>query len=95
VTAAALDRVGILADDIGRLRRLVPADGYVGFLLDRLGGHVEALDAMLGTTAAERYRAHVLFGLDEDEAVREALAAADGDARGMRLRLGVNEERAA
>lgn len=92
MTDALLSRVSALAADVGRLRRLLPPDTpYTGWLVERLGEHVESLDVQLRPTAAELYRAHVLFGLGEDEAVRAALELVDADAAALRGRLGIGE----
>jgi hypothetical protein len=81
VTAAA-ERVAVLAADLGRMRRhLRPEkDGYVDFLLGRVGLHVAMLDALLRPTAAEWVRA----GLP----VEDALAAVDADTARLRRALG-------
>ncbi len=50
-----LDRVSLIADDLGRLRRM----GVDHYALERLCHHVDSLDAMLRPTAAERWRAGV------------------------------------
>jgi hypothetical protein len=88
-----LDRVVLIADDLGRLRRRLPPDTpYAGWLVERLGKHVETLDAMLRPTAADRYRAYVLSGLVEDEAVQAALDTVDAEADELRRRLGIDRD---
>ena len=83
-------QVEALADDLGRLTRVAYGGDYAVFLLERLGRRVESLDAMVRPTAADLYRGHLLFGLDEDDAIREALAEADRlrDVLCRRMRLG-------
>lgn len=91
MTVALIARVELLADDVGRLRRALGVGdkgSYGELLLERICGHVETLDAMLRPTAADRQHAHLTFGLDEAEAVREALALAEDDARACSRRLG-------
>jgi hypothetical protein len=68
-------------------RQLFPEpDSYAWHLLDRIGGHVEVLDAMFSPTAAE-ILAWSCPG--DDEAVDAALAAVDSRVRMLRSLLGV------
>jgi hypothetical protein len=78
-----LDRVTLLADDVGRLRRRLPPDTlYTGWLVERLGDHVDVLDAMLRPTAGELVAAGV--------PVKEALHQVDQDRARLRQRLGLD-----
>lgn len=69
------------ASTVGRLRRHLPPGEYVAFLLGRLGGIVDSLDAMLQPAAAELVEA----GHTVDEALaivdnrRDELAHAMGE----------------
>jgi hypothetical protein len=91
-TVAVLDQVDLIAEDIGRVRRLVPAElAYIAYLLERIAGHVEAFDAVLQPTAAEMYRANLRLSGDEELSVREALADVDVRVRRLRVLLGSDE----
>ena len=83
-----LERLALIADDLGRLRRRLPPETiYTGWLVERLAEHVDVLDAMFRPSAADRYRSNVRFGVDELEAVQTALATVDAEAVVMRRRL--------
>jgi hypothetical protein len=86
-----LDRVDLLAADVGRLRRRVEPESSLAHLVDRIGRHVETLDLMLRPCAAAL--APELFGICGDEAlaIDEALAWVDARARTMRSLLGIRE----
>lgn len=81
-----------LARDIGRLRkRLAPApESSLAFALARIAGHVDALEAGLGPTAAELAHEYVLITgrRAEDVAIEEALAVVDRRTREFRALLG-------
>lgn len=79
----ALARVGRLAVDVGRLRRLVEPDGYAGFLGERIANEVEVLDAMFRPTAAELYLAGV--------PIADALATVDRERQELLRTLGAEE----
>jgi VIT1/CCC1 family predicted Fe2+/Mn2+ transporter len=89
VTAVLRRRVDALALDVGRLRRHLDGDTYAGFLAWRVANGIEAIDCLLEATAAELFRGNVAFGLDDEEAVAEALATVDARSRTLRRALGV------
>lgn len=87
--SAVLLQVELVAEDLGRLRRYLPSElAYAAWMVERIGHHVETLDAMLRPTAAERFRANVAFGCEEQAAVDAALADVDADVRRLHRRLG-------
>jgi hypothetical protein len=79
---AVLDLIEDVARDVGRLRRF---EAVPGWLVDRLAGRIEALDAIFYPSAAEVYRRHLLIAGDDELAVTEALAVADARAQHLRL----------
>ncbi len=84
---ALQDRLRALAEDVGRLRRLTDADTYGAFILERAAGHLETIDNILSPTAGQLVHDLKAFGVDEDEAVAEALAEVDARARALHLLL--------
>ena len=80
-TRAAVRRIDLLAEDVGRLRRRLDPDSYDGFLAWRVAEHVASLAALLEPTAAELYRTcgdidAVLEHVDaRDQELRRLLAA--------------------
>ena len=88
-----LSRVSRLAEDVGRWNRFVTCeDTYAAVLVERICHHVEVLDGLVRSTAAEIFRDHLQFGSDQDQAVRQALAEVDRLRRSLRLRMGVDED---
>jgi hypothetical protein len=84
-----LNRLDELAEDVGRLRRR-PSDEYGARLVDRISFDIEALEAMVASTAAEIAQAiRVECGGDLDVAVEEALRIVDERVERLRRRLGV------
>ena len=81
-------RLDGLAGDVGRLRQRLDGESYGGFLVGRIADHIEALDCMLGPTAAEIYRDNIAFGAGDDEAAVSALAEVDTRCRKLRGLLG-------
>jgi hypothetical protein len=69
------------------LRRLDP-DSSAWFLADRLGDHIESLDAMIGITAAEVAVECFRVCGDWEVAVDEALRIRDDRTRHVRMLLG-------
>jgi hypothetical protein len=85
--------VEAIAADFGSFNRVARREGeYIAFLAERVCGRVEDLGAMLTPTAADFYRAHLRFGLDEDAAVREALVEADRLRGSLRRRMALDED---
>jgi hypothetical protein len=85
---ATASRVDALAADVGRLRRHLDGESYSAFLAGRIADHVETLDAILEPTAADLVNALTKFGVEDEEAVLEALATVDGRCRELRALLG-------
>jgi hypothetical protein len=73
----SVDRVLLMADDLGRLRRA----GVEGYVLERLCGHVDTLDAMLRPTAG------LLCQLGTP--VQKALQTVDGQRADLYRRMGL------
>lgn len=88
--SALANSVKRLAEDIGRLRRLIrPEPGsHVEYLLDRLGGHAETFDAIVNMTAGELV-AHVYP--DDAETIEAALEHVDDHVRRLRATLNCGE----
>jgi hypothetical protein len=82
-----------LARDVGRLSRRLDGEGYDGFLISRISGHVETLDAITQPTAHDLYLDNLTYGVDEDEAVAEALAAVDARIRELHSLLATERKR--
>jgi hypothetical protein len=85
---AILDRVDLLAADIGRLRRRSCRSDESwpgGYLVDRLAANLQSLDLMLRPSAAE-LAAGAAPG--DGIAVTEAIAAVDARARELARLLG-------
>ena len=80
-----LDRIDLLALDLGRLQLRTDVPSWI---IDRLAGHVAALDTMLRPTAAELARDFTLICSDADLAIDEALAVVDSRANHLRHLLG-------
>lgn len=78
---ALLGRVEAIAGDVGRLRRRDLGTG--GYIVDRLAGNVESLDAAIFVSAGELVR--------EGATVEEALELVDGRSRRLRRLLGERE----
>lgn len=72
-------RVREIAADVGRLRLRpqVASDDYVQHVLRRIAAAVTTLDLMVSPSAAEMYRANVAAGIEDEEALTQALAEAD------------------
>jgi hypothetical protein len=68
-------RIDLLADDVGRLRRTVKPDSSLWHLADRLADGLEALDAMIGMTAADLARWYAPGDPDAVEAALETVEA--------------------
>jgi hypothetical protein len=81
-------RLDAIAVDTGRLRRHLASDSYAGFLAWRVAEGLEALDCLLGPTAADVCRANVMFGADETEAVAAALEDVDARTAELQALLG-------
>ena len=93
MTDALIACVEAMADDLGRLNRVATFEGeYACHLIERLCHRVEVLTTIVGPTAADACRAYVLFGLDEDEATREALAEVDRWRDSLRSRMRLDED---
>ena len=73
-----LDRVALIAEDLGRLRRM----GVEGHVLDRLAAHLDTLDSMLRPTAADLVRRGMLSS--------EALRTVDRERSQLFVRLGID-----
>ncbi len=69
-----------LAADVGRLRRRVNGDEYAAHLVDRIGGRVENLDAILWPTAGEL--------VDDGYAIDAAFARVDRRHRQIQTLVG-------
>jgi hypothetical protein len=80
-TVATDGRLDALAGDVGRLRRSLDPESYGGFLIARIAGHIETLDAILQPTAGELYR-------EADVPLTRALATVDERSRTLRRLLG-------
>ncbi len=74
-----LDRVTLIAEDLGRLRRM----GVDHYALERLGHHLDTLDAMLRPTAGLL----VKTGMP----VLRALGQVDRERAQLRHRLGLDQ----
>ena len=74
-----------LADTIRRIRRVLPEQ--YDYLAEALEGHATVLYWWHTPTAAERYRAFVNDGLDEEQAVRVALEQVDREQSALERRL--------
>jgi hypothetical protein len=81
-------RLDAVAVNVGRLRRHLGGDGYSTFLAWRVADGLEALDCLLEPTAADLYRGNLAFGLDDEEAVAEALTRVDERNEELRCLLG-------
>lgn len=73
-------------DLAARLRRLLDQGSYAHALAGQILDRLETLDAALKPTAADRCRANLAYGADEDEAVELALEDVEEDARRWRVR---------
>ena len=78
-------RIEGLADTIRRVRRVLPEQ--YDYLAEALEGHATILYWWHTPTAAERYRALVNEGLDDEQAVRVALEAVDREQSALERRL--------
>ena len=78
-------RIEELADTIRRVRRVLPEQ--YDYLAEALEGHATTLYWWHTPTAAERYRALVNEGLDEEQAVRVAREAVDREQSALERRL--------
>jgi hypothetical protein len=83
-------RIDDLARDVGRLRRRLDAEGYDGFLVRSIADHVETLDVITQPTAHDLYIARLAFGVDEEEAVADAVADIDARRRQLQSLLAAN-----
>jgi hypothetical protein len=86
-THVLLDRLDLLAADVGRLRRRLEPESSIAHLGDRLADHVETLDVILSPSAAELQRAFFCECGDHDLALDEALAETDRRQRQLRVLL--------
>jgi hypothetical protein len=84
---AFVRRVESLAEDVGRLRRRLRDDEYGSFIVDRVAGHVEAIDSFFRPTAAEFYFANFAISGDAKLSAEEALGDVDERARRLRALL--------
>ena len=78
-------RIEELADTIRRIRRVLPEQ--YGYLAEALEGHATVLYWWHTPTAAERYKALVNDGLDDEQAVRVALEQVDREQSALERRL--------
>ena len=78
-------RIEELADTIRRVRRVLPEQ--YDYLAEALEGHATVLYWWHTPTAAERYKALVNDGLDDEQAVRVALEAVDREQSALERRL--------
>lgn len=83
-SAAALDQLGELSADIGRLRRRLDEGSALRYTADRAADRVEGLTLLFTKTAAERVR--------DGTPVAEALAQVDREARRVRVVLGDDQQ---
>jgi hypothetical protein len=86
LAAAARARYYLLAEDLGRLRRLLsddPTASYATLLAERLADHILALDAILEPSASEL----CLVAGFHDDGVQVALEAGDRRIRELHLVL--------
>jgi hypothetical protein len=83
-----LARVDEMARLDGYLLRRLDADSSAWFLADRLGDHIESLDAMIGITVAELAVEFFCVAGDWEVAVDEALRIRDERTRVVRRLLG-------
>lgn len=89
----ALDRLGRVADDLGRLKHHMDPCGYAAHLVGRISGEVELLDALWREPASVRYRRLIHVRVRPEEALEQALAEVDADATRLRSRLALQEQR--
>jgi hypothetical protein len=84
----------VLAEDVGRWNRLLGkyTDGYGAVLIERICRHIEQLRTELALTAAERVSLFHVEGMDEDEAVVEALSEVDLERQRLWNKLGLDED---
>ena len=78
-------RIEELADTIRRIRRVLPEQ--YDYLAEALEGHATVLYWWHTPTAAERYKALVNDGLEEEQAVRVALEQVDREQSALERRL--------
>jgi hypothetical protein len=94
-----LYRLELLADDVGRLRGHLASivddfeSTYSAHLVERIACDVDTFDSWARPTAADRYRQLVAEGIDDDEAVEQALAEVDRESDSLRGRLGARPRR--
>ena len=91
---AVAARIGEIARDLGRLRRLHSNDGWGGdYLIDRLCENLQTLDSMLAIPASEIYRDFLAYCADEQVSVEEALQIVNERDEELRRRLSGEERR--
>lgn len=89
-TTAQLNRIDLIAEDIGRIRRTAEPDSWLWHLADRLAENLESLDVILATPAAELAR---WYAPRDHSAIKEAIRIVEARRDDLRSKMRTDESR--